>query len=268
MRKTILAGSLACAALAAPALATAQTAPTSPHSFTGNITLGSEYLYRGIAQTRGKPALQGGFDYAHSSGFYAGTWGSNISWISDGTAGASSSLEVDLYGGYKGSISGDLGFDVGVLTYVYPGTGKPTGPAKPDTTELYGGLSYKWFTLKYSRTTGSLFGWTKSADGSKTSGSGYLDLTGNWDLGSGFGLTAHLGHQKVRGRSSASYSDWKLGVTKDLGFGTVGLALSDTNAKANCAATPSEDYCFIKASSLGTYDAGKGRLLVTFGKSF
>lgn len=267
MRKTILAASLASAAFAVPSLAAAQAA-ASPHTFTGNLTLASEYLYRGIAQTRGKPALQGGFDYAHSSGFYVGTWGSNISWISDATAGASSSLEVDVYGGYKGTISGDLGFDVGVLTYNYPGSGKPTGAAKPDTTEIYGGLSYKWVSLKYSRTTGSLFGWTRTSDGGKTDGSGYLDLTGTWDLGSGFGLTAHVGHQSVRGRSSASYSDWKLGVTKDLGFGTVGVAYSDTNAKANCNAVPSEDYCFINAGTLSTYDAGKARLLVTFGKTF
>lgn len=279
MRKTIVAVSLAAAALAAPTLASAQAAaaaaPASPHTFTGNLTLASEYLYRGIAQTRGKPALQGGFDYAHSSGFYLGAWGSNISWISDagpasGVAGdpiPSASLEVDVYGGYKGTISGDLGFDVGLLTYNYPGSRKPTGAAKPDTTEIYGALSYKWFTLKYSRSTGSLFGWTKTSDGSKTSGSGYLDLTGAWDLGNGFGLNAHVGHQSVRGRSSASYSDWKLGVTKELGFGTVGLALFDTNAKDNCA--NGEDYCFgAAAGGAGPYRSGKSRLLVTFGKTF
>jgi len=270
MRKTILAASLASAAFAFPSLAAAQAAaaPASPHTFTGNLTLASEYLYRGIAQTRGKPALQGGFDYAHSSGFYLGTWGSNISWISDAVAGASSSLEVDVYGGYKGTISGDWGFDLGALTYIYPGSGKPTGASKPDTTEIYGAVSYKWLSLKYSRTTGSLFGWTKTSDGSKTTGSGYLDLSGTWDLGGGFGLTGHLGRQTVRGRSSASYSDWKIGITKDLGFGTLGMAYSATNAKADCNSTPTEDYCFINAGTGGTYDAGKSRLLVTFGKTF
>lgn len=238
--------------------------PTPEHSFTGNVTLASEYLYRGIAQTRGKPALQGGFDYAHKSGLYLGVWGSNISWISDAVAGASASLEIDVYGGYKGSLGGDFGYDVGVLTYNYPGTGKPTGNAKPDTTELYGALSWKFLTLKYSHTTGSLFGWTKP-DGSKTKGSGYLELNANYEMGDGWTLIGHIGRQNVKGLSIASYTDVKLGVSKDLGFGTLGVAYSTTNAKADCA--NAEPYCFVKTTG-ETYDAGKGRLLVTFGKTF
>lgn len=250
-------------ALSSPLIAVAAD-PAPEHAFTGNVTLASEYLYRGIAQTRGKPALQGGFDYAHSSGLYAGVWGSNISWIGDGVAGASASLEVDIYGGYKGSITDDFGYDIGVLTYNYPGTGKPSGASKPDTTEIYGALSWKWLTLKYSQTTGSLFGWTKP-DGSKTKGSGYLELNAAYDMGDGWGISGHVGHQKVKGFSDASYTDYKLGVTKDLGFGAVGVAYSTTNAKADCGA--GEAYCFVKTDG-STYDAGKGRLLLTFGKTF
>ncbi len=238
--------------------------PTPEHSFTGNVTLASEYLYRGIAQTRGKPAIQGGLDYAHKSGLYAGVWASSITWISDATAGASAGVEIDVYGGYKGSITDDFGYDVGVLTYNYPGTGKPAGNARPDTTEVYGALSWKWLTIKYSQTTGSLFGWTKP-DGGKTKGSGYLELNAAYDLGNGWGINGHIGRQTVKGFSNASYSDYKVGVTKDLGFGTVGIAYSDTNAKADCAA--GDAYCFVKTTG-ETYDAGKGRLLLTFGKTF
>lgn len=245
--------------------------PPPVHTFTGNVTLASEYLYRGIAQTRGKPALQGGFDYAHASGLYAGLWGSNISWIGDAVSGASAALEIDVYGGYKGSIDGDFGFDVGVLTYNYPGSGKPSGAAKPDTTEIYGALSWKWLTLKYSHSTTSLFGWTKP-DGSKTKGSGYLELNAAYDLGEGWGITGHVGHQKVKGLSDASYTDYKLGVTKDLGFGVVGLAWSGTNAKDSCsgnAPTSAADvYCFVKYDGSSAYEAGKSRLVVTFSKTF
>ena len=255
--------------LAAPLFAVAADAPATPeHAFTGNVTLASEYLYRGIAQTRGKPALQGGFDYAHASGVYAGVWGSNISWIGDGVAGASASLEIDVYGGYKGVISDDFGYDLGVLTYNYPGSGKPTGAAKPDTTEVYGALSYKWLTVKYSQSTGSLFGWTKP-DGSKTSGSGYLELNAAYDLGDGWGVTGHIGHQKVKGYSDASYSDYKVGVTKDLGFGVLGAAYSTTNANGDCAVGGATNpYCFVKVGTTDGYDAGKGRLLLSFAKSF
>jgi len=277
MRKTILAASLATAALALPQLAAAQTAaaPASPHTFSGNFTLASEYLYRGIAQTRGKPAVQGGFDYSHSSGFYIGTWASNISWISDfgvgagadGINSASAPIEIDVYGGYKGTISGDLGFDVGLLTYNYPGSNKAGGAFSPDTREIYGGLSYKWLSLKYSRTVGtSLFGFAKDDGVSKTKGSAYLDLSGSWDMGSGFGLSAHIGHQSIKGLTNGAYTDWKLGVTKDLGFGTVGVAYSATNAHDDCSGAAGNPFCF--GGAVPGYSAGKNRLVVTFGKTF
>jgi uncharacterized protein (TIGR02001 family) len=263
-------------ALAAPLTALAQTtAPASPHTFTGNVTLASEYLYRGIAQTRGKPALQGGFDYAHASGFYAGVWGSNISWISDAVPGASSSLELDVYGGYKGSITDDFGYDVGVLTYNYPGTGKTAGGTilDQDTTEVYGALSWQWLTLKYSHSTTALFGWAKTGTAlDKTKGSGYLELNAAYDLGDGWGINGHVGRQKIKGNSDASYSDYKLGVTKDVGFGTVGLAYWATNAKDNCAgnaaATASDVYCFVNNNGTSAYSAGKSRALLSFTKTF
>ncbi|MEK7737008.1 MAG: TorF family putative porin [Pseudomonadota bacterium] len=100
---TTIIAALVAGAFLLPQVGHAQTAapaaaPAAPSPFVGNFTLASEYLYRGIAQTRGKPAIQGGFDYAHPSGFYVGTWGSNISWLTD--AGASgASLELDIYGG-------------------------------------------------------------------------------------------------------------------------------------------------------------------------
>jgi len=263
MRNTFLAVT-STAALLAPALASAQKAPEPDYTFGGNMTVASEYLYRGIAQTRGKPALQGGYDFSHKSGLYLGAWGSNISWISDAVPGASSSLEVDVYGGFKGSITSDLGFDVGVLTYNYPGSGKPTGNAKPDTIEIYGGLSYQMVSVKYSHTTGSLFGWTQP-DGSKTSGSGYLDIGASFDLGNGLSIAPHVGHQTVKGLSDASYTDYKIGLNKEFPLGTVGVAYSATNAKGDCS--KGEPYCFVNANGNG-YDAGKGRLVVSFSKSF
>lgn len=278
MNKRLIAVAVA-GALAAPLTVFAQAAaPASPHTFTGNFTLASEYLYRGIAQTRGKPALQGGFDYAHASGLYAGIWGSNITWIGDGVAGASAGIELDVYGGYKGSFGGDWGYDVGVLTYNYPGSGKTIAAVqdlKQDTTELYGAVTWKWLTLKYSHSTTALFGWAKNPGltTDKTTGSGYLELNAAYDLGDGWGLTGHVGNQKVKGNSNASYSDYKIGVTKDLGFGVLGAAYSTTNAKDSCtnnaAATANDVYCFVKAAGpANAYESGQGRVLLTFGKTF
>src|SRR4030067_2039524 len=92
MKKSNLLNSLILATLAVPGVAMAAVAP----AVTSNIGLVSNYLYRGISQTGGKPALQGGFDYAHASGFYAGLWGSNVSWLS-GLGASSASLELDTY---------------------------------------------------------------------------------------------------------------------------------------------------------------------------
>lgn len=277
MRKSLIAAAVA-GLVSLPSLVMAQAAaPASPHTFTGNVGFATEYLYRGIAQTRGKPALQGGFDYAHASGLYAGAWGSNISWIGDAVAGASASLEIDVYGGYKGSLGGDFGYDIGVLTYNYPGTGKTvTGvqELKQDTTEVYGALSWKWLTVKYSHSTGALFGWPKNPGAltDKTTGSGYLELNAAYDLGNGWGITGHVGDQKVKGNGPASYTDYKLGVTKDLGFGVVGLAYSTTDANDSCtgaAATTANDvYCFVNNNGTNAYSAGKDKLVATFSKTF
>jgi uncharacterized protein (TIGR02001 family) len=258
MRKSILAVTAA-TALSAPLLATAADSP-----FSANVSITSQYIYRGIAQSGAKPAIQGGFDYANPNGLYAGTWASSISWLQDTGAASSAGMEWDFYGGYKGTVSGDLGFDVGLLRYYYPLRNLTTGFLSPDTTELYGGLSYKWLTVKYSRTVGTaLFGWANTSGG-KTTGSGYLDVTGSFDLGSGWGISAHAGHQTVNGFSPASYSDWRLGVSKDVGFGTVGLALSGTNAQDSCSS--GQAYCFGPAG--GQYSAGKGTVVLSLSKSF
>ena len=159
LRKTVIAG-ITAAALA-PAFAQAQTAaapapePASPHTLTGNFGLFSQYIFRGLTQTDRKPAAQGGFDYSHESGFYTGTWASNISWLQDGGSYKSGgSLEWDIYGGYKGTFGkSDFGYDVGLLYYWYPGdvtSGLTPSANKADTLELYGALSWKWLSGKVS----------------------------------------------------------------------------------------------------------------------
>ena len=139
------------------------------------------------------------------------------------------------------------------MTYNYPGK-YLSGATKPDTTEIYAALSWKWLSAKYSHSTTNLFGTPKS------SGSGYVDVTGTFDLGDGWGVVAHGGHQSVKGTSAGDYSDWKLGATKDVGIGTVGLSFLGTNAKDSCSGA-GQYYCF------GGYSAGKSRGLLTFGKT-
>lgn len=229
----------------------------SEHTFTGNLGFASEYRYRGISQTNFKPALQGGFDYGHASGFYLGTWGSNVSWIGDQRLDATGSLEWDWYGGYKTTID-DVTLDVGGLYYWYPGKYPSKWAAsysKPDTFELYVAGTYKFVTLKYSYGLTDIFG------NKDSKGSSYTDLTANYELGEGWTLVAHAGYQYIpgttgRSASDASYADWKLGVTKDLGVATVGLSYIDTNSKKAFYSNPT-----------GT-DLGKGTALLTVTKAF
>ena len=101
-------------ALVAPAFA--EDAPAAAPELTANIGLVSEYVFRGIRQTWGNPAIQGGVDYAHASGFYAGAWMSNTS----ANLYANANVEIDLYGGYRGAV-GDFSYDVGVLQFLFPG---------------------------------------------------------------------------------------------------------------------------------------------------
>jgi uncharacterized protein (TIGR02001 family) len=199
-----------------------QAEPASPHTFTGNVTVASDYRFRGISQTEEKPAIQGGFDYSHSSGFYVGNWNSNISgdFINDG------SIEMDLYAGYKFEPVKDVTADVGILQYYYPGA-EIDSSTDYDTTEVYVGASWKWLSAKYSyAVSDDVFG-IADADGSW-----YLDLNGNFEIADKTTLNVHVGRQKFRGPNSdgTSYTDWKIGVARDFGFATLGLAYIDTNA--------------------------------------
>lgn len=222
-KQTIIAGLVAAAF--APA-AFAQQAPASPHTLTGNVGIYSQYIFRGLTQTNRDPALQGGFDYAHASGLYAGTWLSNVSWLNDSTSAtgySSSSLEWDFYGGFRNSIgSTDFGYDVGLLQYYYPGkfsSAGLTGIGKANTLETYGALSWKWISAKIS------FSVTDKTFGVKdSSGTYYLDLSANYPLTDKVTLMAHFGKQDFSGNGGAcgtgiknstcaSYEDWKLGAS-------------------------------------------------------
>jgi uncharacterized protein (TIGR02001 family) len=234
-----------------PSFAMAAEEPASPLS--GNITLTSDYLFRGVSQTTNKPAIQGGFDYAHPSGFYVGTWASSVDWV--GTKD-DNSMEIDLYAGYGGSM-GDIGYDVGAITYYYPGS-KIAGAPTPDTTEVYGALSWQFLTLKYSHTVSKYFVAWEGLSGEKTRGSNYLELNAEYDLGSGWGVAGHVGHQKIKNLSEADYTDWNIGVSKDIGFGTVALTYSDTNA----------DDAYYTWGANADEKVADGRVFVSFSKEF
>ena len=212
-------------------------APEPDYTLSYNVGVVSDYRFRGITQTSFKPALQLGVDFVHKNGFYLGAFGSNVKWVKDFNGASKGSYEVDLYGGYKGSITKDLAFDLGLITYVYPGNNSGAAGtvgaglySNANTTEVYGALTYNVFTFKYNRSTGNYLGFLRS------SGSQYFDLSANFDLGSGFTLTPHVGFQRIPnqgvGNNQGNYTDYALTLAKDFGSGFSGTAaVIGTNTK-------------------------------------
>ena len=271
MRKLLLAAAAA-TAFAAPAAITtayaqAAAAPASPHTFTGNMTLGSDYRFRGISQTFGGPTIQGGVDYSHSSGFYVGNWNSNVSGV---TYTNGNNIEMDFYGGWKGAW-GDWGLDVGGLYYYYDSAraNAMSSPAavravnssgKFDNGELYISGSWKFLSAKYSYAVTDYFGMnsavarqTNSKDcfmavtgacggtragflsgsnedrgGSK--GSGYFQIDASYEFAPKWTVTGHVGKVSVKNYSELNYTDVKVGVTYDLSGWVLGGAVVGTNA--------------------------------------
>jgi uncharacterized protein (TIGR02001 family) len=212
MKKILVPSLIALTLGSVSGLAQAQAAaPESSLSF--NVGAVSDYRYRGLSQSRLQPALQGGMDYADKSGFYVGAWGSSIKFIKDSGA-SKGGVELDLYGGYKGAV-GDVAYDVGFLRYEYIGNklGEVTGFANANTSEVYGAATFGLVTAKYSHSLTNVFGTPNSKN------SYYLDLSAAFDLGNGFTLVPHVGHQMVKNTDAGTYTDYALTLNKDLGNG-------------------------------------------------
>jgi uncharacterized protein (TIGR02001 family) len=236
MKKSLLA--LAVLAALTPLHSNAQTAaapaaePASP--LTGNLAIVSDYRFRGISQSYRLPAVQGGIDYAHSSGFYLGNWNSSVS---GNQYPNGASLEMDFYGGFKIPLSDAVTLDLGAIYYYYPGSyynvasgGKPTF----NNFEVYVGSSFGPLTAKAYFTISDYFGvnsTTGYAPNGGSKGSYYLDLGYATEIAAKTSLVAHVGYQNVKSYSNYNYVDYKLGVTYDYTGWILGLAWVGTNAK-------------------------------------
>ena len=280
MKKIILA-SLAALSLVSPLQTQAQEASLlGIKGLSANVGAVSDYRFRGISQSFDKAAVQGGIDYAHSSGFYVGNWNSSIN---EGAGYPSAHWETDFYAGYKKGF-GDFGLDVGVISYNYPGSNSVDDPTQsgrivmnPTTgnkkygsvsnTEYYIGGSWKWLSAKWFYSYGDYFSTPN------TSGTSYLDLGSNVKLSDGWAWNAHIGMLKTKGINSstldADYMDYKLGVTKEaMGF-VLGASAIWTSANAGTCnssnfAIKSGPFCY--TDNLG-YTAGNAKNVMNAGKS-
>jgi len=237
MRKSLITTAVL-GALAAPSFVfAADSAPGVTVAY--NVGLYSQYIFRGLTQTDGGPAVQGGLDLTHSSGLYLGGWASNISWLRDSygdpetyyTKGGR--MELDIYGGYRYTFANGVGVDVGALRYQYPGTLRQNAVGA-NTTEVYGALSYGWVQAKISSVvTDTAWGWGKSRGNGINGARGtyYAELNATIPIGeligngafSGVTGIAHIARQDFNGAANeyASYTDYKLGLQKSFSEGVL-----------------------------------------------
>ena len=191
--------------------------------FSANVALTSDYAFRGISQTSEDPAIQGGFDFSHASGFYAGVWASALNFGEDATAlgitpDDRAHLEADIYAGFSGNFTEKLGWDVGVLHYDYPGA---ASKLNYDFTEGYAKLSYDFGTANATLAVNQTSDYF-AASGSAT----YVALDVEVPLPSGFALALHVGDQGIDKNAAfgtPDYTDYKVGISKE--FGGFGFAL-------------------------------------------
>lgn len=226
--RTVIAAGL----LATPLFAQAEIA--------ANVALTSDYVWRGYSQTLEDPAIQGGFDFAHDSGFAVGVWGSNV----DFGEGDSADLELDLYGSYSGEFGNGIGYSVGLIYYMYPGTAA--------------GVDYDWLEFNGSLGYGPVtFAVNYSSDVYNSSETGiYYNLSAAHEI-AGFTLAAGVGYY--------DYDDAVFGpgvpdsvVDYHLGVGTSQLGLD-------------WDLSFYDTDSDGETlygDVGEARVVLTASKSF
>ncbi|MBF0154712.1 MAG: hypothetical protein HQL64_13305 [Magnetococcales bacterium] len=236
---------LATACLAAAPSANAET-KAGDFTFTSNVSLTSDYVWRGISQSNRSPAIQGGFKVAHELGFYASVWGSNVDFGNGATTvdGGLPHLEMDLTGGFTKEFPNGVSIDLGLLHYNYPGSSRQLGA---NFNEYYFGLGYKLMgvglSTKYSYSpdyTGST-----NAAGVLTADQSASYIEGQADYEFPFKIKglAHYGYSfgdyfRVPG-SSRGYGDYRLGLTKELVGLDFGLNLygTDGNGK-NYVGTP------------------------------
>jgi uncharacterized protein (TIGR02001 family) len=266
----------------------------------GFATIGSQYIWRGLTQTDGRPTVQGELDLVHPSGFYLSTSLSNISWYTDQNAGVASNptslgspgrvglplydpnkvnsagVELDLFGGYKWSFAKDWTLDIGLYRYLYPGTFENTGAYRnPSTTEAYLGLSYAWASLKYARSTSANYMGVAHSGGTT-----YADLSLAIPVGeSGWTVQLHGGRTTFASNANAdyffngsrltgdnalfSYTDSKLGISREVKGYTLALAVTHANTPSRAA----DHDITVYENAMGR-NIGKSRLTFTVTRGF
>ena len=193
-------------AISAATMMTAVTGMAAEVS--GNVTIGSDYFFRGFDQSLGE-ALSGGFDVAFENGFYVGTWGSSVDDFTS-TGG----LELDYYAGYGGSISESVSYDLGYMMYGYP------NDTQWDFEEVYGSVSFSDVTIGFA-TSSDWYGSSGNYD--------YFYADYGMALNETFSLGVHYGATRA---DAGDYEDYSLSLSTEaigLGFDLSWISTSESS---------------------------------------
>jgi uncharacterized protein (TIGR02001 family) len=202
----------------------------SPHSFSADVGIMTDYVFRGISYAKGGGTVQASVSYANTNGLYASIYYTGL----DKGALFGNRIDLDFIGGYVHKITPDLFLDVGFLQFYFPENKRAVGGTSPHTTEFNAAITYKWFTLKHSIAASNFFGYNAAAlngsvleDGSILNGSGntrgtnYTELNFSYKLPvQDINLALHVGHQAYKNFSAFNYTDYLIGFNKDFSIGS------------------------------------------------
>ncbi|MGS0674945.1 TorF family putative porin [Shewanella sp. 0m-4] len=203
-------------------LLTSLLSTTAHAAVEANIGATSNYLWRGVTQTDDAVAVQGGIDYSHDSGFYAGTWASNVDF------GDETSYEVDFYAGFAGTIGDEFEYDLSYLYYAYP-----DADASIDLGEITAAVSWRWIAVSYSHLVNA--GNDVTAADLDNTDMGYIQTTLTYPLSDTLSISAHYGYSTgdvvTAWFDTNNYADYSIALSKDTDLGSVSFTVSDTDLK-------------------------------------
>ncbi|MBB3033599.1 TorF family putative porin [Alteriqipengyuania lutimaris] len=196
-----------------------ESASESPFSISGNVSLVSDYRFRGVSFSDEDIAVQGGIDFGHESGFYVGAWASSLE-----DSALYGHTELDVYGGWSGEVSPGLTVDAGLLYYIYPNGEDAAGDS--DYFEPYASVSAGLGPVE--ATVGAAYAWDQDSLGGDN-----IYVYGDLGTGipdTGISLAAHLGYSEGSlDYGSGGYLDWSLGASYSYEILTLGIAYIDTD---------------------------------------
>lgn len=190
--------------------------------FGANVSLTSDYRYRGISQSNEEVAVQGGIDWFNDAGFYASVWASNVDFFPTGSSlDDGASVEFDVWAGYAGAINDDLSYDATVYYYTYPGD-----DIDQDFAEIGLGLNYGSFRVGY---------WYADDYLGLGMNNQYLEANYTAALPNDFGLEFHVGSSFGEVYDDPSllgleeYIDYSVSLTKSVADFDLKLSYIDTD---------------------------------------